>query len=169
VDLQGVLRRLTRRALLTVSAHHRSCVFPSVWSRVKVSSTTSVLATPALLDPELDDDWAVIRELIPDGLVRLAVGHLPERAAVHPGHHPRVNDDMVNKLRERVVPAAHRHVLSERGEIRIGPFAVIQVGPDPIARLGRGVEYAQVIMDYLEAIGKVHKEGLWQEYAPGGE
>jgi hypothetical protein len=77
----------------------------------------------------------VVRELIPHRLVGLAVGDLAERATIDPGQHPPVDDEVIDALGECMVQAAHGHVLRQRGEIGVGGLAIVQVSPDPIARL----------------------------------
>jgi hypothetical protein len=77
----------------------------------------------------------VVGELIPDGFVGLAVGHLAEGAAIDPGQDPPVDDEVVDELRERIVPTADRHLLREHGEIGVGGLTIVQVGPDLVVRL----------------------------------
>jgi hypothetical protein len=90
-------------------------------------------AALALLNPQLDEHRTVVRELIPHPLVSLAVGDLAEGRAINPGQNPPVDDDMVNELGERVVPAAHGHLLRQRGEIGVGGVAIVQVGPHSVS------------------------------------
>ena len=92
-------------------------------------------AAPSLPDPPLDEHRTVVGELIPHRFVLLTIGHLAERGAIDPGHDPPVDDEVIDELRERIVPAAHGHLLGERGEIRIGRFAIVEVGPDLVIRL----------------------------------
>ena len=42
-------------------------------------------ASPASPDPQLDLHRAVVGELVPVGLIRLAIRHVAERGAVDPG------------------------------------------------------------------------------------
>ncbi len=97
-----------------------------------------------LPDPQLDDHRAVVRELIPDGFVGLAVGDLAERGAVDLGEDSPVDDEVIDELGERMIPAADQHVLRQRGQVRVGGLAIVEVGPDPIAWLGEAaVEVAE--------------------------
>jgi hypothetical protein len=77
----------------------------------------------------------VVRELIPHRFVGLAEGDLAEGGAIDPGQHPPVDDEVIDELRERIVPATDGHLLRERGEIGIGELAIIEVAPDPVPRL----------------------------------
>jgi hypothetical protein len=90
---------------------------------------------PSLPHPQLDEHRTVIGELVPHRFVGLPVGDLPGRAAIDPGQRPRIDDNVINELREGIVPAAHGHLLRECGEIGVGRLAVVELGPDAVARL----------------------------------
>jgi hypothetical protein len=86
----------------------------------------------------------VVGVLIPDGFIGLAVGHPAEAGTIDPGQDPPVDNNVINKLRERLVVAAHRQLLRQRGEIGVGGRAIIEVGPDLVVRLiEAAVEVAQ--------------------------
>jgi hypothetical protein len=119
--------------MLNTPEHDQSDVRPCFLARASASSTASSPVTASLLDPQLDEHRAVVGELIPDRLVGLAVGDVPERGAIDPGQHPPVDDEVVDELGERIVSATHGHVLRERGEIRVGGLTIVEVGSHPVA------------------------------------
>ena len=65
-----------------------------LWRARDVSALASPMI-PKLPNPQLDDQWAVVGNLIPEHMIGLAVGHLEERGAIDPGHHPPVHDDVI--------------------------------------------------------------------------
>jgi len=118
--------------MLNVPEHDRSEVPPRFLSRARSSSTASSPAITSLPDPQLDEHGTVVGELIPHRFVGLTVGDVAERRAIDPGQEPPVDHEVIDELGERMVPAAHGHVLRERGEIGIGWLAIIEVSPDTV-------------------------------------
>jgi hypothetical protein len=90
-----MLRRLTRFGTLSVPEHDRSDVLPCCLERARSSSIAPSPATTSLPDPQLDEHQTVVRDLIPDRFVGLTVGDVAKRGAIHPGHYPPVNDDVI--------------------------------------------------------------------------
>jgi hypothetical protein len=67
-----------------------------------------------------------------------------KRGAIDPGQDPPVDDEVIDELGERIIPATDGHLLRQRGEIGGSGLAVVEVGPDPVVRLGEpAIEVAQ--------------------------
>jgi hypothetical protein len=79
--------------------------------------------TPSLPDPQLNEHRTVVRKLIPDGFVGLAVGNVAEGGPIDPGQDSLVDTDVIDDLGKRIVPAAHGHLLRERGKVGVGGLA----------------------------------------------
>jgi hypothetical protein len=120
---------------LNVPEHDRLDVFPLLLTEGASIVRHYCNATPSLPNPELHEYRTVIRDLIPHGFVLLAVGDLAKRGAIDPGQDPPVDDEVIDELGERVVVAAHRHLLRQCGEIGVGGLAIIEVCPDPVVWL----------------------------------
>jgi hypothetical protein len=118
-----MLRRLTRFETLNVPEHDRSDVFPGFLPRARSSSATSSPAPISLPDPQLDEHRTMVGELIPHRLIRLSGGDVTEGRAIDPGQDPPVDNDVIDKLGERIVPAADGHVLRDRREVGVGGLA----------------------------------------------
>jgi hypothetical protein len=82
-------------------------------------------AAPSSPNPQLNQHRAVVGECFPHRFVGLPIGEVAEGGAIDSRQRPAVNDNMINKFCERVVPATHRHVLGQRGEIGIGGLTII--------------------------------------------
>jgi hypothetical protein len=120
---------LARYGTLHVPKHGRSDVLPYFLRRAREVSTPSSPTEPVLPHLQLDDHRAVIREFFPDGCVGLAVSHVAKGGAIDPGHHPPVDDDVVNEVGKWVVPTADGHVLRHRREVGVSGLAIVQLGP----------------------------------------
>jgi hypothetical protein len=119
------LRALTKFGTLSVPEYDWSNVIPGFLSRARASSIASSPATAALPDPQLDEHRIVVGNLISDGFVGLAVSDLTEGRAIDQGQDPPLDDNIINELGERIVPAADGHLLSERGEIGVRRLAIV--------------------------------------------
>lgn len=73
---------------------------PCQWGQELAISSPFVFPRDHLVTrpTQLDEYRRVVRDLIPDRFVGLAVGHMAERRAIHSGHYPPVDDDVVNKF-----------------------------------------------------------------------
>ena len=82
--------------------------------------------------PHLDPDRTVVRDLIPHVLIRLSIGHMTKRRPIHQCDRSLPKDDVVDELRELVVPATDGHIFCHGRQIRIWWIRIINVFPDVI-------------------------------------
>jgi hypothetical protein len=142
---RGVLIWLTRFARLNIPEHDRSDVLPCFLSWASASSIAASHAISSLPNPQLDKYRTVVGELIPDGFVGLPIGDLAERGAIDPGHHPTLDNNMIDEFHERIVPATDGHLLRQRGEIGVGPLAAASIQPSRTGTCASNVSQAELV------------------------